>query len=131
MTCCPPPGVYSDGVEFDSFVSLLQVPELSQVTQSSSSLTLGAAVSLSGLIGELQALAPTAGFRHFADMAAHLLLVANTPVRNAGSWAGNLMLKQQHGEFPSDVFLLLAAAGGRLQIGKSAKVRTERTPSML
>ena len=116
MLCCPPPGIYRDA-GFDSYVSLLRVPELSQVSKTSSSVTLGAAVSLSRLVEELQLLAPTTGFRHFSDMASHLLVVANTPVRNAGSWAGNLMLKHAHNEFPSDVFLLLAAAGGRLQIG--------------
>ncbi|XP_037080516.1 xanthine dehydrogenase-like [Pollicipes pollicipes] len=49
-------------------------------------------------------------------MARHLLLVANTPVRNAGTWAGNLMIKYHHREFPSDVFLLLAAAKAKLKI---------------
>ena len=93
------------------------MPELSQVTRSADSLTMGAAVNLSRVIEEFQQLASTAGFRHFSDMASHLLVVANTPVRNAGSWAGNMMLKHAHHEFPSDVFLLLAAAGGRIQIG--------------
>ena len=108
-------GIYRSSA--DNYVSLLGVPELSQVSSGADSLTLGSAVSLSRLIEQLQQLAPSAGFRHFSDMASHLLLVANTPVRNAGSWAGNLMLKYAHNEFPSDVFLLLAAAGGRLQIG--------------
>ena len=110
-------GVYRDGT-INSYVSLLGVPELSTVAKSASSLTLGAAVTLSRLIEELQQLASSTGFRHFSDMAKHLLLVANTPVRNAGSWAGNLMLKYEHNDFPSDVFLLLAAAGGTLQIGE-------------
>ncbi|XP_043234925.1 indole-3-acetaldehyde oxidase-like [Amphibalanus amphitrite] len=118
-------GVYHDAGQPDGYVSLLKVPELSQVTQTASALTLGAAVSLSRVIEEFQKLSSTAGFGHFSDMASHLLLVANTPVRNAGSWAGNLMLKQTHGDFPSDVFLLLAAAGGRLQIADEDAATTE------
>ena len=53
-------------------------------------------------------------------MAAHLRMVANTSVRNVGSLAGNLMLKRAHPEFPSDVFVLLAAVGASIWVRDSA-----------
>jgi xanthine dehydrogenase/oxidase len=40
--------------------------------------------------------------------------VATTGVRNAGTLAGNLMLKHAHPEFPSDIFALFEAANGKL-----------------
>ena len=81
-------------------------------------MTFGGAVTLSRLIEELQTLAATPGFGYCRQVAAHLLVVANSPVRNMGSWAGNLMIKHGHREFPSDVFLLLTAARARLVVGE-------------
>ena len=36
----------------------------------------------------------------------------------AGSWAGNLMLKHKHPEFPSDMFVLLETVGAKIYISK-------------
>ena len=114
-------------VPSDGYISLLKIPELravkrpgeqkSRFASSSDGAVFGAAVSLSELIKELDHLSRTPGFRHCAQMARHLRVVANTPVRNAATWAGNLMIKYKHREFPSDVFLLLTAAKAKLKIG--------------
>ena len=40
-----------------------------------------------------------------------------TPTFQAGSWAGNLMLTHDHDDFPSDVFVIMAAVGATLSIG--------------
>ncbi|XP_043217578.1 indole-3-acetaldehyde oxidase-like isoform X1 [Amphibalanus amphitrite] len=109
-------GVYKHDGPFDSYISTLKVPELHAVSKTAEAATFGGAVTLSRLIEELQLLAPTAGFAHCRQMASHLLLVANTPVRNMGSWAGNLMIKHAHREFPSDVFLLLTAARAKIVV---------------
>jgi len=42
--------------------------------------------------------------------------VANVPVRNAGTVAGNLMVKHAHPEFPSDLALTLSAAGAIITV---------------
>lgn len=36
-----------------------------------------------------------------------------------GTIAGNLTIKHQHNEFPSDLFLLLETIGAKLVIGKN------------
>ncbi len=40
--------------------------------------------------------------------------MANTSVRNAATLGGNLMLKHAHGQFPSDIFVLLESVGAKL-----------------
>ena len=120
----PPAGAY---------ISLLKIPELRVIKRpepmpkgrwsgGSGGAVFGAAVTLSELIVELDRLASSAGYRHCAEMARHLRLVANTPVRNAATWAGNLMIKYKHRAFPSDVFLLLTAARAKLNIAEGRKV---------
>ncbi|XP_069131711.1 uncharacterized protein [Argopecten irradians] len=42
--------------------------------------------------------------------------IAAHSVRNLGCWAGNLMLKHAHPEFPSDVYCMLEAAAAQLDI---------------
>ena len=53
-------------------------------------------------------------FQHLAN---HLLKVANKPVRNVGSWAGNLMLTHDYDNFPSDVFTMMAGVDAVVNIG--------------
>ncbi len=74
---------------------------------------MGAGVSLSVLIEQL-ASNQSLTFQHLAK---HLRKIANVPVRNIGSWAGNLMLTHDHDNFPSDVFTTMAAAGATVTVG--------------
>jgi len=39
-------------------------------------------------------------------------------VLQAGSWAGNMMMKYYHRDFPSDVFLILEACGAKITVGE-------------
>ena len=81
-----------------------------------SSLEVGAAVSLSNLIGLLQD--NQSKSTSFEQLANHLLKIANVPVRNVASWAGNLMLTHNNDNFPSDVFTMMAGVGAKVTIGK-------------
>ena len=60
-------------------------------------------------------------FSHLNELADGLLKVANVHVRNVASWAGNLALKKHHPEFPSDVLLILEAAGAKLNLFSVSK----------
>ncbi|XP_046968170.1 aldehyde oxidase 1-like [Vanessa cardui] len=46
----------------------------------------------------------------------HIKLVAHIPVRNLGTVAGNLILKNKHHEFPSDIYLLFETVGAQVTI---------------
>jgi xanthine dehydrogenase/oxidase len=49
--------------------------------------------------------------------------VANVPVRNAGTVAGNLMLKHAHPDFPSDLAVTLAAAGAIVTVASKGETQ--------
>ena len=38
-----------------------------------------------------------------------------------GSWAGNMMLKNKHGDFPSDLVTMMEAAGSTITIATTAE----------
>lgn len=78
------------------------------------SLQVGAAVSLSNLIGLLQE--NQSKLASFEQLAGYLLTIANVPVRNIGSWAGNLMLTHDHDNIPSDIFTMMAGVGAKITV---------------
>nr|XP_014274699.1 xanthine dehydrogenase-like isoform X2 [Halyomorpha halys] len=49
-------------------------------------------------------------------LADHLDQVASVPLRNRATLAGNLMIKHQKKEFPSDLFVILEACGAKITI---------------
>ncbi|XP_045484579.1 xanthine dehydrogenase 1-like isoform X1 [Pieris rapae] len=55
-------------------------------------------------------------FRYLKVLQEHLKLVAHIPVKNIGTIAGNLMIKNKHKEFNSDIFLLFNTIGAELGI---------------
>ena len=98
-------GVYKNDGPFDVFIDIKNVPDLHQVTKTTSLLTVGSSVQLKNLIDVMSDFSSTSGFEYLSEIANHLSKVANVGVRNAGSWSGNLMMKYYHKEFPSDVFV--------------------------
>lgn len=75
---------------------------------------MGAAITLANLITLFEENGEKSP--NFKPLAQHLAKIANVPVRNVGTWAGNLMLAHDHKDFPSDVFLLLASSQAVLTI---------------
>ncbi|XP_011551942.3 probable aldehyde oxidase gad-3 [Plutella xylostella] len=55
-------------------------------------------------------------FAYLGQFASHIELVANVPVRQIGSFAGNLMMKKRVKTFQSDIFLLLSCVRATLTI---------------
>ncbi|CAG5123476.1 unnamed protein product, partial [Candidula unifasciata] len=101
---------------FDILIDIRGVNELYTVDLDEEFyLTLGANLTLTNL-KELFENLTDSSVPYAKEFADHLLYVASTGVRNLGSWAGNLMLKYSHKEFPSDIFLLLSTVGVTLNI---------------
>lgn len=114
---------YNTPDAYDVFIDVNGILELQQESYDASTrqLTLGAARTLSELIKSLErySSASSSEVDHssvFSVTSHHLSLIANTQVRNAGSWAGNLGIFNRHQDFPSDAVLALALAQATLTV---------------
>ena len=99
------------------FIDMSNVSDLQTVSVTSSSVTVGAAISIANLINILETNASMSS--SYSVLVEHLSIVANVAVRNAGCWAGNLMLTHDNPDFPSDIFTIMAAANATLTIASS------------
>lgn len=105
---------YNRPLNTPHLVSTHAVPALSHITvdgtTANHSTTVSAGVTLASLVSHF---ASSSNPSHLA-LARHISHVANTQVRSAGTWAGNLALAAQYSTFPSDVALSFAALDARL-----------------
>ncbi|XP_078599022.1 uncharacterized protein LOC144874584 isoform X2 [Branchiostoma floridae x Branchiostoma japonicum] len=114
-------GVYKDDGPYSCLIDIKAVPDLYNC-QAGPPLVVGSAVSLSAMVDLLRAGSDRS--LSYSVLANHLCKVANVSVRNVGSWAGNLMMKHAHLEFPSDVFTIMEAAGAKVTIGFRGESQT-------
>lgn len=111
-------GVYRRDPTIQVFIDVSNVDELHSYSINKDAVVLGANVSLTETMNILtQAAISVPAFEYCKDVVKHIDLVAHVPVRNAGTLAGNLSIKHEHNEFPSDIFLLLETIGATLTIG--------------
>ncbi|XP_067838884.1 xanthine dehydrogenase-like [Heptranchias perlo] len=115
-------GVYKRDGPYKVLIDLKGIPDLYMVTMEPSGLKVSSNISLSSLIGYLKLY--SAQSPSYSVIAHHLLKVANGPVRNAGGWAGNLMMKWKHREFVSDVFVAFEVAGAKVTVSDITEVNT-------
>ncbi|XP_021958024.1 xanthine dehydrogenase [Folsomia candida] len=113
-------GVYKHEGPYSSYIEINGIPELKQKKVDSCEVLLGGGVTLTAAIAFFADVAKTkAGFEYVAQISKHMERIANVPVRNNATIAGNLMIKHAHHDFPSDVFVLLETAGAKLTIASS------------
>ncbi|XP_058053764.1 xanthine dehydrogenase/oxidase-like [Anopheles bellator] len=127
-------GVYRRSEALEVFVDVNAVQEL-RVHSVGASLTIGAGTSLTELMELMTSSAKNnPHFSYLEHLVNHIDLIANVPVRNTGTIAGNLSIKNQHNEFPSDLYLILEAADAKLTIleseGKSVTVKPSEYATM-
>lgn len=110
-------GIYDDG-PYEVFIDVKKVSALKKINKSP--LEFGAGVVLNDVIATMQKIAVENEAYHYGTAVAdHILVVANTAVRNTGSLAGNLMLKHGHQYFPSDIFLMMEALGVNIVVANA------------
>ncbi|XP_063828755.1 probable aldehyde oxidase gad-3 [Ostrinia nubilalis] len=85
-------------------------------------LVCGSGTTLTALLKIFDEFSQQNYFKYLRVLRDHLDLVAHIPVRNLGTIGGNLMIKHQHNEFPSDIYLLLETVGAQVTIVCSPKV---------
>ncbi|XP_036145980.1 xanthine dehydrogenase isoform X2 [Monomorium pharaonis] len=108
-------GVYRSSKK-DLYIDINDISELRRVEKTNQYLVLGGNTSLTKALQTFQKYSTESGFKYLRHLAHHVDLIAHIPVRNIGSIAGNLMIKHEHNEFPSDVFLILETAGTEVHI---------------
>ncbi|KAH8236776.1 hypothetical protein KR026_010469 [Drosophila bipectinata] len=102
-------GVYRRSPDIKHFIDVSGLEELHQHSSDSQHLKLGANMSLTQTMDVLQSTSKQPGFEYLDVLWNHIDLVANVPVRNSGTLAGNIATKKQHPEFPSDIFISFEA----------------------
>jgi len=115
-------GVYDDG-PFDTFIDISNVQELKKTNLEG--MTFGGAVTIAELKHLMADKAP--------KVAHHLKKVAHTSVRNIATLAGNLMLANEHPEFPSDLRAIFLALEAKVNIldAKSGKKKVIKLEDFL
>ncbi|KAL5273166.1 hypothetical protein ACFFRR_000119 [Megaselia abdita] len=110
-------GVYKKpGLEdFQTLVDVTRIPDL-QAYEITNHLMIGGNVTLTNCIRIFEEASKTRHLEYLKKVSEHLLLVANNPVRDMGTIAGNLMTKHAHPDFASDIFTLLTAIDARVNI---------------
>ncbi|XP_062550716.1 uncharacterized protein LOC134215576 [Armigeres subalbatus] len=119
-------GVYRRKDDLEVFIDVNDVAELHH-SEIAENIIIGASNTLNQFILIMQqAVQKSNNFQYLRVVIEHVQKIANRPVRNMGSIAGNLMIKHDHWEFPSDMFLLLEAVEASLVIltDTSSKVLT-------
>lgn len=122
-------GVYKRATTYNVYVDIQDVSELKNHLLLKTGLVIGANMTLSRVImlfNELSEQKPK--LRYLKKVAEHIDLVANVPVRNIGTLAGNLMIKHEYKEFPSDIFLVLETVNAVIQIVDLNEKETSVTP---
>lgn len=122
-------GVYRRPNCINKFIDINDIPELHEHKLLPESLTLGGNLSLAETMDIFEKAAKLKGFGYCSRLWNHFDLIANVPVRNMGTLAGNLSIKHQHPEFPSDVYVLFEALNAQVVIQESAKQDTTVTIS--
>ncbi|XP_035910085.1 xanthine dehydrogenase 1-like [Anopheles stephensi] len=123
-------GVYRRSPSLQVFIDINAVEELHTHSSDANELVVGANVSLTEFMHILDETAnKSPNFSHFKHLEKHIDLIANVPVRSAGTIAGNLNIKNQHHEFPSDMYLILETAGAKLTVVETGGKTSVITPA--
>ncbi|KAK5639262.1 hypothetical protein RI129_011754 [Pyrocoelia pectoralis] len=110
-------GVYPMRQEPNVYIDITSVKTLLEHTVTDDHLIIGANMTLTNTMHLFYNLATKhAQFSYLKKLADHIDLIATVPVRNVGTLAGNLFIKHEHPEFPSDIFLIFETVGAQLTL---------------
>ncbi|XP_066250858.1 xanthine dehydrogenase/oxidase-like [Euwallacea similis] len=125
-------GVYwlTEATTPEVYIDVTGVLELTTFMAQKDSLILGGNMSLTNTMEIFRNTSKkNSKFVYLDGLARHIDLVAHVPVRNIGTLAGNLMIKHQHNEFPSDIFLILETVKATLVIVDSIGNESLKSPA--
>lgn len=100
-------GVYKNDGPYQIYIDLKSIEELYKIENYPALVKIRSQVTLNNVIRAFDDFSSSSGFEYLKILSNHLSKVANRGVRNTATWSGNLCIKNQHLEFPSDVFICL------------------------
>lgn len=122
-------GVYRRSPDIQVFIDIASVQDLKTHKITQGTLELGGNVTLTEAMEIFTKVAKkNKNFEYLREVVKHMDLIANIPVRNNGTLAGNLMIKNANKEFPSDLFLILETLSAKIVI-KSKNENFAFTPA--
>ncbi|CAG5124756.1 unnamed protein product, partial [Candidula unifasciata] len=121
-------GIFKFDGPYDIYIDLHSVEELYQYKESASSVIFGANTTLTKLKEHMKNLQYKPGFFYCTRVIRHLKVLASVLVRNAGCIAGNLMIKHNHPDFPSDLFTMMAAIGASVGVYDTSSGKITKHP---
>ncbi|XP_014251130.1 indole-3-acetaldehyde oxidase-like [Cimex lectularius] len=101
------------------YIDLGRIVELRDYKISDSHLDIGANMTLTDAMALFSKESAKPGFAYLKVLSDHIDLVANVPVRNIGTLAGNLAIKHKNNKFPSDIFLILETVGAQVVVARA------------
>ncbi|KAH9519698.1 hypothetical protein Btru_070662 [Bulinus truncatus] len=119
-------GIFKNDGPFNIYIDLHGIKDLYKYQENADSVIFGANTTLTKLKERMRELQTKSGFGYCTRVIRHLKVLASVLVRNAGSIAGNLMIKKNHPEFPSDLFTMLEAIGATIGIYDSTTDSTNK-----
>ncbi|XP_073981573.1 uncharacterized protein isoform X2 [Rhodnius prolixus] len=123
-------GVYPINNPYQVYIDIRDVYELRTNSVYNDHVELGGNMTLSEVIElflKISSENPLM-FGYLEVLADHIDLVAHISVRNIGTISGNLSIKHDHREFPSDIFLTLTTIGAHLEIHDPTGILHVLTP---
>lgn len=109
-----PPFHANDGAPLT--VDISRLPELLESSVTDKGVSVGAAVTLINLTKIVQEAAGEGKSKVYEPLGEYLSHIGNNQVRNVASWAGNLVLVQNHPDFPSDIRTAFVTVGATLTL---------------
>ncbi|GAB0096227.1 xanthine dehydrogenase [Sergentomyia squamirostris] len=113
-------GVYRRSPNIEIFIDITSIEELRSHSIEGAFLEFGGSMTLTEVMLFLQrASSGRPQFEYVQELVKHIEMVAHVAVRNIGTLAGNLMIKHEHPDFPSDLFVILETVGAILIIAEN------------
>ena len=112
--------IYQDSPDITVIIDISQVVELKTVQRSP--LQVGGGVTITDALEHFKSLHEESplSYKYLKTMTDNLVYLASPAVRDMASLAGNLMIKHQHHNFPSDIFSMFESLGAKITIASQS-----------
>lgn len=116
-------GVYRRSPDLKVFIDITGIEEMRASKKTPKTLELGGNTTLTDAMEIFTKIAKEdINFDYLNEVTKHFDIIANVPVRNNGTLAGNLMIKNSNVAFPSDVFITFECLSAIVTISDGNKI---------